>query len=83
MSSAARETLLRHRPSAAILILRKNKVDGTVLFIDASREFKSGKNQNQLSPENIEEIVATYKVRQVVEKYAISPCWRRSPRSTS
>lgn len=55
---------------AAILILRKNKADRNVLFIDASREFKSGKNQNQLTVENIERIVATYGARNAVEKYA-------------
>jgi type I restriction enzyme M protein len=54
----------------AILILRKNKTDRNVLFIDASRAFKSGKNQNQLAPENIAKIVETYRARQTVEKYA-------------
>jgi type I restriction enzyme M protein len=55
---------------AAILIFKKEKVDGNVLFIDASREFKSGKNQNQLSEENIAKIVATYKAGENVDKYA-------------
>ncbi|MBF4360181.1 N-6 DNA methylase, partial [Vibrio anguillarum] len=53
---------------AAILIFKKEKVDGNVLFIDASREFKSGKNQNQLSEENIAKIVATYKAGENVDK---------------
>ncbi len=55
---------------AAILVFKKNKPDDTVLFIDASREFKSGKNQNQLSPENIQKIIKTYKTRQSLDKYA-------------
>ena len=55
---------------AAILIFKKEKVDDNVLFIDASREFKSGKNQNQLSEENIAKIVATYKAGENVGKYA-------------
>ncbi len=55
---------------AAILILRKNKTDKNVLFIDASRAFKSGKNQHQLTPENIDKIVATYHARESVDKYA-------------
>ncbi|WP_298443875.1 type I restriction-modification system subunit M [uncultured Ferrimonas sp.] len=55
---------------AAILIFRKDKVDDKVLFIDASREFKSGKNQNQLTPENIDKIVKTYKDGDSVDKYA-------------
>jgi type I restriction enzyme M protein len=41
-----------------------------VLFIDASREFKSGKNQNELAPEHIDKIVATYRARKNVDKYA-------------
>ncbi len=55
---------------AAILIFKKQKTDDKVLFIDASREFKSGKNQNQLTPENIQKIVDTYQDRKTVDKYA-------------
>lgn len=55
---------------AAILIFKKDKPDNSVLFIDASREFKAGKNQNLLTPENIDKIVATYRARESVDKYA-------------
>ncbi|MCG7645076.1 type I restriction-modification system subunit M [Alteromonas sp. Cnat3-28] len=55
---------------AAILIFKKHKTDNNVLFIDASREFKSGKNQNQLTPDNIQKIIHTYKARENVDKYA-------------
>jgi len=55
---------------AAILIFKKNKADNNVLFIDASRECKAGKNQNLLTTENIDKIVATYKVWESVDKYA-------------
>lgn len=55
---------------AAILILRKAKGDRDVLFIDASREFRPGKNQNQLSDDNIRRIVETYHARASVPKYA-------------
>ena len=55
---------------AAILLFKKKKDDNKVLFIDASREFKSGKNQNLLSDENIAKIVATYQARTNVDKYA-------------
>lgn len=55
---------------AAILIFKKQKTDNKVLFIDASREFKSGKNQNQLTPENVKKVVDTYKARQSIDKYA-------------
>lgn len=55
---------------AAILLFKKQKDDNKVLFIDASREFKSGKNQNQLTPENIKKIVDTYKARETTDKYS-------------
>ena len=55
---------------AAILIFKKQKTDENVLFIDASREFKSGKNQNQLTEENIQKIIGTYKSRETIDKYA-------------
>lgn len=55
---------------AAILIFKKQKSDDSVLFIDASREFKSGKNQNNLTTENIAKIVETYRARVSVDKYA-------------
>ena len=55
---------------AAILVFKKNKPDNSVLFIDASREFKAGKNQNLLTLENIRKIDKTYKTRGNVDKYA-------------
>lgn len=55
---------------AAILVFRKDKTDNNVLFIDASREFTSGKNQNQLSDENIAKVVDTYKQRDTRDKYS-------------
>jgi type I restriction enzyme M protein len=55
---------------AAILIFKKQKSDDSVLFIDASSEFKSGKNQNNLTEENIAKIIETYRARESVDKYA-------------
>ena len=55
---------------AAILLFKKNKTDDKVLFIDASNEFKSGKNQNQLTEDNIAKVIETYKARESVDKYA-------------
>ncbi|SFC09532.1 type I restriction-modification system subunit M [Pseudoalteromonas denitrificans] len=55
---------------AAILLFKKNKTDNNVLFIDASREFKSGKNQNQLTTDNIQKIINTYKARETTDKYS-------------
>ncbi|MCW1928673.1 type I restriction-modification system subunit M [Bhargavaea beijingensis] len=53
-----------------VIILKKNRETRDVLFIDASREFIKGKNQNKLSKENIDKIVETYINREDVEKYA-------------
>lgn len=55
---------------AAILLFNKGKTHGDVLFIDASRDFKDAKNQNILTEEHLEKIVATYRAFQTVEKYA-------------
>ena len=55
---------------AAILVFRRNKQDDTVIFIDASREFQDGKNQNRLRDEDIAKIAKTYRERQSVDKYA-------------
>jgi type I restriction enzyme M protein len=55
---------------AAILIFKKKKKDDSVLFIDASREFQKGKNQNTLRQQDIEKIVKTFKARETVDRYA-------------
>lgn len=55
---------------AAILVFKKQKTDQSVLFIDASREFKAGKNQNQLTEENVQKIVETYRLRESRDKYS-------------
>lgn len=55
---------------AAILLFRAKKADTDVLFIDASREFKAGKNQNLFTTENIRKIVDTQRARATVDKYA-------------
>ncbi|MCG8342912.1 MAG: type I restriction-modification system subunit M [Chlorobiales bacterium] len=61
----------------AILVFDRSREKGgpqedriDVLFVDASREFVSGKNQNTLSDEHIEKIIRTYRECKDVEKYA-------------
>lgn len=53
-----------------ILVFKKCKTYDDVFFIDASKEFESGKNQNRLTDENIEKILNTYTKREDVDKYA-------------
>lgn len=55
---------------AAILAFKRQRPDRRVLFIDASRELRPGTNQNYLRPQDIEKILATYRARQSVDKYA-------------
>lgn len=56
---------------AAILVFRKNKTDEKVLFIDASRGYEAGKNQNVLrEKEDLDCIVDTVRARHSVTKYA-------------
>jgi type I restriction enzyme M protein len=55
---------------AAILIFKRNKPDDTVFFIEASREFEPGTNQNRLRAKDIDKIVDTYRRRQSLDKYA-------------
>jgi type I restriction enzyme M protein len=57
---------------AAILVFRRDRNERTdIFFIDASREFESGKNQNRIREDvEVAKIAATYQARQAVEKYA-------------
>jgi len=55
---------------AAILVLRRHKPDHNVLFIDASRAYQDGKNQNLLRAQDLDTILETVRARQDVERYA-------------
>ena len=60
-------------PIPVVVLVLKSKRNGNadnILFIDASKEFLPGKNQNELTEENIKKIVETYENRVDVEKYA-------------
>jgi len=61
----------------AVLIFDRSREKGganqkrkDVIFVDASRDYLPGKNQNALSDDHIGRIVATVKARKAVEKYA-------------
>ena len=55
---------------AAVLVFRKKKKDNKVLFIDASREYQDGKNQNQLRPQDLEKVLSAAVDRKSQDKYA-------------
>lgn len=53
-----------------VLKCKRNGNAGNILFIDASKEFKAGKNQNVLEQKHIDKIVETYEKRVDVDKFA-------------
>ena len=52
-----------------VLTTNRNGNSGNILFIDASKEFKPGKNMNTLEEEHITKIVDAYRNRQDIEKF--------------
>lgn len=63
-------------PVAVLIIDRAREVGGArqddkdILFIEASKEFKPGKAQNTLAPENADKIFSTFTERKEVEKFS-------------
>ena len=55
--------------ATCIMVLRKNKDDTNVLFIDASNEFQKATNNNRLEENNIERIVEAYGERTDVDHF--------------
>ncbi len=55
---------------AAVLVFRKRKSDDKVLFIDASRDYQDGKNQNLLRSQDLQKILDIATARQSADKYA-------------
>lgn len=55
-----------------VLVLKKNRNGNAdnILFIDASKEYEAGKNQNILRDVDIDKIVHAYQQREDVDKYA-------------
>lgn len=53
-----------------VLILKKNRLESDILFIDASKEFGKMKSQNHLRAEDVDKIVETVINRDMKEKYS-------------
>lgn len=53
-----------------VIILKKDREDRDVLFIDASKEFRKDKARNFMDPEHIDKIVQAYDNRQDIDKFA-------------
>ena len=53
-----------------ILVLKKNKIDNNILFIDASNEYIKSTNTNILTDRNINNILECYKQRKTIKYYS-------------
>lgn len=56
---------------ATVLVFKKCREENDdILFIDASKDFEKGKNQNTFTDENLKKIFETYRDRKEVDKYS-------------
>jgi type I restriction enzyme M protein len=57
---------------ASVIVINKKDAHlrDRVLFINADREYKEGKNQNKLRPEDIEKIAFVYRHKKEIPKYS-------------
>lgn len=56
--------------ATCILVLKKGKSDSNILFIDATNECIKVTNNNKLTPENLDNIVAEYTSREDKDHFA-------------
>lgn len=57
--------------ATCIMVLKKNKAENNTLFIDASKECVKITNNNKLTEENIQNILAAYEKREDKQYYAV------------
>ena len=57
---------------ASVLVINKKGANKRkdILFINADREYREGKNQNKLRPEDIEKISSVYYTKKEIDKYS-------------
>ena len=56
-------------PTCILVFKKCRENEDNILFIDASKDFEAGKNQNRLRDEDVDKIVKTYIDRVEIEKY--------------
>lgn len=56
--------------ATCIMVMKKNKPDNKVLFIDATNECIKVTNNNKLTPENIDRIVNTFAAREEIAHFS-------------
>ncbi|MGI9275991.1 MAG: N-6 DNA methylase, partial [Endozoicomonas sp.] len=68
---------------ACVLVINKQGASerDSVLFINADREYKEGKNQNSLRPEDIEKITSVYRSLLISDNTEVSKYARQVPAS--
>ena len=54
----------------SLIILKKDKTDRSVYFIDASEEFEKKGNKNELTEDNIQKIFKALRSREDIDKFA-------------
>lgn len=57
-------------PTCILVFKKCREASENVIFIDASNEFEKGKNQNNLTDENVQKIIETYVSRETINKYS-------------
>ncbi len=57
-------------PTCILVFKKCREHEDNIIFIDASKDFEPGKNQNRLRDEDVDKIVETYKERKEIEKYS-------------
>ena len=55
-------------PTCILVFKKCRENEDNILFIDASKDFEAGKNQNRLRDEDVDKIIETYKNRVEIEK---------------
>lgn len=57
-------------PTCILIFKRCREHPKDILFVDASKKFQKGKNQNYLSSKDISDIITAYQQRETVDKFA-------------
>jgi len=57
-------------PTCILVFKKCRENEDNILFIDASKDFEAGKNQNRLRDEDVDKVIETYKNREEIEKYS-------------
>jgi len=56
-------------PTCILIFKKCRENEENIIFIDASKDFESGKNQNRLRDQDVDKIIKTYTDRVEIEKY--------------